>query len=53
MCHTCGISGSEGDVWVRGARGKMGLVGNEAVDSQHESGVGESLHPCTKDYYPE
>jgi hypothetical protein len=33
-------------------KGLNGACGNEAVDSQHGAGVGESSHTCTKGYYP-
>ncbi len=36
---------------VRG-KGLKGACGHEAVESQHETGVGGSLHPFTKGYYP-
>jgi hypothetical protein len=38
---------------VKGVRSRMGLVGNEAVNSQHDGpGVVGSFYHCTKGYYP-
>jgi hypothetical protein len=62
---TCVVWGVEGIMRVRAGqgpgqgpgqgqgRGRAGArAGARAIDTQHGTGVQESLHPCTKSYYP-
>ncbi len=39
-------------IWGEGSNRHNGACGNEAVDSQHGTGMGGSSHPHTKSYYP-
>ncbi len=45
----CGISGVKGLFGGDGSK-NGGASGNEALDSQHGTGVGKSSHPRTKGY---
>ncbi len=52
VCHMCGFSGVKGVVRGEGCKRQGGACGNEAVDSQYETGADKSSHPSTKGYHP-